>query len=610
MRQKDDSPAMEEHADFVLAQLRDAPIFRTVAAEELAALAREVTVIHVNAGATLAEQGDEADGAYLLVSGRMRAFTRQADGTEIAVGEIAAGELVGEMALLSESKRGATVRAVRDSQLLLVKSTTFDRLVHTRPEATLAIARVLVDRLERSNAGRQQAAPRRAVALVPAFGDCRSIIDSLIAAVRRQTEAVVVDSSTVGSALGADHTEAELVHWLHRIEADADLVLYVADAVDTPWGTRCQRQADHIVAIDASPSAGRRGRTVETLEARTIGAVGPTVEAVCVHPPGVARASGGRIWAQTKRIGVHHIRRGSGRDLDRIARSIVRRDTSLVLSGGGARGMAHVGVIRALEEAAIPIDIAGGTSFGAIIALMLAMDLGWQEMRDILWEQLAQPGAPLDLTPPTLAISKGQRLLGLLNNTFGDTNLEDAWLRCFCVSSNLSTGHPLVHKTGSVPAALRASVAIPGVFPPVASADGEVLVDGAVMNNLPVDVMAGFSSGGPIIAVNLRAPAELAAGDLPVDGIISGWQMLGRRLNPLRTNVAVPSLIEILARASEVGGAEAARALEQSADYVLHPPTGDHALLEFAALDDLIRSGYEHTVDQLAAWEKAGRPLS
>jgi predicted acylesterase/phospholipase RssA len=289
---------------------------------------------------------------------------------------------------------------------------------------------------------------------------------------------------------------------------------------------------------------------------------------------------------------------------------MIRRDIAMVLSGGGARGMAHVGVLRAFEEASIPIDVIGGTSFGAIIAVLRAMDHSWREIRDILWDNLASVGAPIDVTPPALAISKGQRLIRLLGSTIGDAHLEDVWLRCFCVSSNLSSGHPLVHTSGSAATALRASVAIPGVFPPVASGDGEVLVDGAVMNNLPVDVMAGFSSGGPIIAVNLRAPAQLTAGELPEDGVVSGWRMLGRRLNPLQQKVRVPSLVEILTRASEVGGAEAARALEQSADFVLHPPTGDHALLDFSALDDLITSGYEHTVAQLEAWQEAGRPLT
>ncbi len=601
---------MSEHNDFIIQRLSEAPIFEAVASDELAALADEVEVVHLNAGSTLAEQGDEPDGAYLLVSGRLRAFARQSDGTEVPVGEIAAGELVGEMALLNTAKRSATVRAIRDSELFLVKTETFNRLIHARPEATLAIARVLVERLERSNAGRQQVPPRRAVALVPTFGECRDSMDSLIAVIQRMTDATVVDQSTIGANLGEQHTEAEVVHWLHRLEAESDLVVYVADSVASPWGGRCLRQADHIVAIDADPAASRQTRVIETLDGLTMGAVGPTVDAVCVQPSHAQRARGGSRWQQNHHIRVHHIRKGSARDLNRIARSILRRDIGLVLSGGGARGMAHVGVIRAFEEASIPIDVVGGTSFGAIVAMMASIDLGWQAIRDILWDQLAQPGAPIDITPPTLAISKGERLVKLLRNTFDEGLIENAWLRSFCVSSNLTTGHPLIHQSGSTATALRASVAIPGVFPPVATGDGEVLVDGAVMNNLPVDVMSGFSNGGPIVAVNLRAPVELAAGDLPLDGIVSGWTTLGRRLNPTKTNVAVPSLVEILARASEVGGAEAARALEQDADYVLHPPTGDHALLEFGALDDLIRLGYEYTAEELRSWEEAGRSLA
>jgi len=600
---------MDSGTDFVVEQLRDAPVFQAIPAAELTALAGEVEVIHVNAGGTLAKQGDAADGVYLLVSGRLRAFAQQPDGGEVAVGEIAAGELVGEMSLLTEAVRNATVRAVRDSQLFFVKSATFNRIIHTQPEATLAIARVLVERLERANAGRQTAPPRRAIALVPAYGDCRGTIESLAAVVGTAVDTEVVTSATVAASLGPDHTEAQLTHWLHRVEAGADLVIYIADDIDTPWGHRCLRQADHIVAVDRTPGSIGDNHVIEVLAGLTVGAIGPTVDAVCVHPPTKHRPSGGHRWIRNRHIRVHHIRDGSSGDLDRVARTMMRKDIGLVLSGGGARGLAHIGVLRAFEEASIPIDVAGGTSFGAIVAFMRALDFTWREMRDAMWDRLARPGAPIDLTPPAVAVSKGSKLMKLLTDGFGETQIEDTWLRYFCVSSNLSTGHPLVHSSGNAAMALRASVAIPGVFPPVASGDGEVLVDGAVMNNLPVDVMASFSNGGPIIAANLRAPAAIAAGELPTDGIVSGWKALGRRLNPLRSRLEVPSVLEILTRSSETGGAESARVLERGADFVLHPPTGDHALLDFGMLDELIATGYEYTMAELARWRAAGHSI-
>ncbi len=600
---------MSAERDFVIERLREAPVFETIPAEQLRRLAGEVETVYVNAGATLTTQGEPAEGAYLLVSGRLRAFANQPDGSEAVVGEVAAGELVGEMALISATNRSATVRAVRDSHLLFVRSATFNQLVHHNPEATLAIARVLVERLERANSGRAAASPRRTLAVFAAAGDGSAVIDRLCASLAATADVKVVDAATVDAALGPGHSEAELVHWLHRLEAAAELVVYRAGDLDETWTRRCLRQADHVIALDADPGTAEVERVIARLDSLVVGTMGPTMDALCVHPARSGRPMGGARWTSSPHIQVHHIRRESAVDLQRVARSILHRDIAVVLSGGGARGMAHVGVLRAFEEAAIPIDVIGGASFGAIVAMMRALDMDWRAMREALWETVGRDGPPIDLTAPAVAFSKGQRLSNILLTVFDDARLEDTWLRSFAVSSNLSTGHPLVHTSGSIVEALRASIAIPGIFPPAASDDGEVLVDGALMNNLPVDVMTQFSNGGPIVAVNLRSPAELAAGELPANGVISGWRTLGRRLRPFRRGPAVPSLMEILMRSTEIGGAEATRTLEQSADYVLHPPVEDHEFLDFAALDDLVSSGYESTREQLATWEATGRSL-
>ena len=199
--------------------------------------------------------------------------------------------------------------------------------------------------------------------------------------------------------------------------------------------------------------------------------------------------------------------------------------------------------------------------------------------------------------------------MGVLDSSFGDTLIEDLWIRMFCVSSNLSTGHPLVHTDGSLRLSLRASIAIPGVFPPVSTPDGEVLIDGGIMNNLPIDVMLDFADGGPLVAVNLRSPATLDVGDLPVDGVISGWGTALRRLSPLASSRKMPGLTDVLLRSTETGASLAARVLEPRADYIMHPPIEGYGLLEFGAVDPLVESGYAYAMEMLERWHDEGRPL-
>ena len=596
--------------DFVIEQLRASELFGGLTDAALHRVAEATEPVHVTAGGKLTTQGEVADGAYLLVSGRLRAYATQPDGSESVLGEIAAGEVVGEMALLSSALRTATVRAVRDSQLLFFRGSSFAELMVTVPGAAVAVATVLVERLERANRRPQAVALRRAVAVVPAFGDCTQAIRDIADALRSaEPGSRIVTEADALEACGQDRPESEIVRWLHEVESSCDLVIYLAKDLAGPWAHRCLRQADHIVAVDASPTASRERRVVESLAGMINQEVAPTVAAVCIHDPVVTRPTGASVWTNRARIPVHHVRRGNSVDLGRLCRSILRRDIGLVLSGGGARGMAHVGVLRALDERGIPVDVTGGSSFGGIVAMFRSLDLSWHEIRDVLWETVGRPGAPVDPTLPAIAVSQGTKLANVLNQAFGDATIENSWLRTFCVASNLSTGHPLVLTSGPMAAALRASVAIPGVFPPVSTADGEVLVDGGVMNNLPVDVMADFSDGGQIIAVNLRAPAQLAAGELPADGVVSGWRTIARRLNPLSPKPQMPSLVEILARSSEVGGTATSRLMEQRADFVLHPPSRGHALLEFGALDDLIAGGYDYTMAMIDSWEADGRSL-
>jgi predicted acylesterase/phospholipase RssA len=207
---------------------------------------------------------------------------------------------------------------------------------------------------------------------------------------------------------------------------------------------------------------------------------------------------------------------------------------------------------------------------------------------------LIDRGSPIDLTAPATALTGGKRIVSMLRDGFDGVHIEDLWHRFFCVSSNLTKGHLQVHTTGPVWQAVRASISIPGLFPPVNSGDGDVLVDGAVMNNLPVDVMRSLNEEGPVLAVSLRGEFSLRSEDLPHHGVLSGWRVFGRRFNPFAPTMELPGLVDILLRTTEVGSVLSSKAMEQQADLVFHPPVNDVGLLDFAAIDRLIDIGYRH----------------
>jgi predicted acylesterase/phospholipase RssA len=267
--------------------------------------------------------------------------------------------------------------------------------------------------------------------------------------------------------------------------------------------------------------------------------------------------------------------------------------------------LAHVGVFRALQELDIPVDVVGGSSFGSIAAGYIASGMSWQEQRDSLWENLSSKGSVVDLTAPAISLSKGHRVTRAIRAVFNGKMIEDFWLPYFCLSSNLSRGEVTVHDRGSAWQAMRASISIPGLWPPVRSPEGDILVDGGVMNNLPVDVMESFFDGGKIIAVNLKGTASLASVGLSDTGVMSGWGPMARRFNPLADSGDLPGIVDILLRSTETGNVLAAKRMEKDADVVIHPEVAGFGLLAFEEFDHLLEVGYQAAAAELEVHQSA-----
>ena len=230
-------------------------------------------------------------------------------------------------------------------------------------------------------------------------------------------------------------------------------------------------------------------------------------------------------WLEPRRLDFHlHVRADRPDDLQRVVRIISGRATGLVLGAGAARGFAHLGVYRAMVEAGIPVDWVGGSSIGAIMAAAVAHD--WTPEHAIaVARQAFVEGKPFsDYTFPMVSLLSGSRMTKLLQQHL-EGELEDLPIPFFCVSSNLSTGALSIHERGPIWKAARASASLPGVLPPVVH-EGQLAVDGAVLNSLPVDIMQG-KLVGQVIAVDLTTRK---AYQIDYDEVPSVWAMLFAKL--------------------------------------------------------------------------------
>ena len=523
----------------------------------------------VPAGTVLFCEGEPAEDAYVLVSGRVGVLV----GAKTAAGEpplaqIGAAEIFGEMGLISGEPRSATVIALRDSDLVRVPRAAFGLVVQSSPQASLLLMRYLVTRL-RETSHVQPAAPSiEAVAVVRlTAGEAeKRFAEALVEALAEAKPAIVIDS-VENERRGAVAAKA--------------LSVYIADDPASSWTRRCIRQADRVICI-AQPDGAKLAADHPAIAYAA--ALHRMADLVLVNPGSRRLPSGGGLWlgafpSET----ILQVRDGNHGDVQRVARMALGRAIGLVLSGGGARGFAHIGVYRALCEAGIAIDLVGGTSMGAMVAALIALDLSPAEAVERLQAVFVTENPVNDYTFPVIALSRGRKLNRLLRQYYGEGAIEDLWKGFFCVSANLSTGEAIVHANGTLWRALRASGAIPGIVPPAVE-NGQVLVDGGIMSNFPTEAMVARRRG-LVVGVDVASGGSLHAIESAIEERSPVWLLRHGRKQ-------MPSILRTLMRCGTVNSELQSVASRAAADVLIQPELAGIDMLSFQTFQKAADSGY------------------
>ena len=571
----------------------------------------ELKWVTLRRGERLFREGEAADAAYFVITGRLRAVVDDHKATEKLAGEIVSGEAVGEMALLSENVRSATVYASRDSELVKIPTATFEGLVERYPQLLKSLSRVLVERLRRTTARRSMREKTVSIGLFPADASVplAEFAHGLEEALALHGIVEVLSSTRTDQLIGrpgitqtrdSDPLFLHLIQWLNDREEHFRCQIYQADPVWSSWTERCMRQADKLLIVGMGGASSLPGEIESRLNKESCHHRTQDQILVLLHPDDCERPSRTEEWLVQRSVkSHHHVRRGDRKHYARLARSIVGESIGLVLSGGVARGFAHIGVIRALEEMGVPIDIVGGTSMGAMIGGQYVYGYGCDDMIRVNSDVFHRSAR--DFTLPFVSLLKGAELWRRGTKYLGDRKIEDMWLPFFAVSSNLTKADIEVHRTGSLGWALRASGSLPGVWPPI-NHDGELLVDGAVLNNLPIDVMHEYCEGS-VIAVDVSAPLDLQ--ENPSYGVsISGWQILWNRISPFAPALVLPGISSILIRAAELASVRAQQQVmaNDSSDLYIRPPVTRFPAMDFEAIREIASVGYDHAKAEIQTW--------
>ncbi|MEM8950305.1 MAG: patatin-like phospholipase family protein [Pseudomonadota bacterium] len=553
--------------------LRAVDFFKEIDDATLTLLERRLTRLAIRAGGQLFAEGDESDALYVVVSGRLE--IRIADGAAGAfrpVAQIGAGEVVGELGVLTGERRSASVWAVRDTELIMLGRTAFETLMAESPQSIVSLTRVIARRLVNETRSRKPQPAVKTVAVVPLSADLPlEFLRQVVASGLEETGTLRIVEADC-----AEHTS----DWFHHQEERHDGLLYLAEWGCSGWTQLCIRQSDLILLI-VKPGDPRPGDEVIAFLNEFAG--GRVCHLVTLQAEDRTLPDPAPLW--TREISVRtrwNVALDSDEGRGRLARIAGGRTVGLVFSGGGARGFAHLGVVKAIQEQGIPIDQIGGTSMGALLAGGIAMGWSVDAFRKRLQATFIDVNPVGDYTIPLHSFARGRRLSRLLYEHFQDAEACSLWLPFFCTASNLTGGDAVRLDSGPVWHAIRASLSIPGLVPPVLNGS-DVLVDGGLINNMPVDEMVRVNLG-PVIAVDVGR----AEGSFTLDPNVC--EAGSARLLPSMTS---PSIVGVLMRSATVAGESNNRGADAIADHILYPDVSGVSILSWKAIDQMIERGYD-----------------
>jgi NTE family protein/lysophospholipid hydrolase len=590
--------------------LHRSSLFSSLDPDVLRDLEGEFETFLLYGGETLFREGDPGDFLCIVVSGRLRVVVRRGDGQDNTMTELASGEIVGEMAVVTGERRTATIDAIRDTQLAKLTKASFERFLSKHGRAAVeVVVRKLAERLRDTTAGRHGQRNISTVAMIPAHttAPAGDFCERLTAALSKFGSTLHLTGARVNEHLGQEDIvqtyelaggNFRIVAWLSNQELTHSYVLYEADPFLSPWTERCIRQADHILVVadaDADPAPG--DIETELLHPHDGRYIAPQW-LVLVH--GENEPSGTVKWLDTRHVERHfHVRLSDPTTVERLARFLTGRALGLTLGGGFARGLAHAGVFRALADLGVPVDAIGGASMGALVGGLRAM--GWDCDKIIRETCAACAGAFGDLTFPFIAFKTGRTFSEAVRKLYGDIQIEDLWLPFFCISANLNRSELKVHTRGSLAKAILAGTRAPGVFPPIVY-EGELHVDGGVINNVPVDIMKTFSNNGIAVGVDVSPPHELHV-TKDYGDVVLGWAAFWNRFNPFsRKRVYTPSILLVMIRTLEFSGIAYKNIRIEFADVYLYPNLLKFKRTDFHLAPQIAQAGYDAARANMLEW--------
>jgi len=590
--------------------LEDFALFRTLSSEQrrkvLDAMVRQDLV----RGQVLVAQGGPSDALFIVLHG---ALAVRRTGHLEPIAELRAGELVGEIGFFANVPRTADVIAIRDTSVLVLTRAAYQKLVAEAPAIVEALLAALARRFakETMRLTPVRASPKaRTVAMIdggleplPSAFD-RRLRDGLAVA-----GAEIVDPARLRTMFPQSALDApEVSEWLNKLEHAAPLVVYFGGREASAWARKAIRQAD-VVVFGCRGDAPAGALTdieafacdVHPISARRL---------VRIHDRRSGEVSGTAAWLARLPVFLHHhVALEDQIDIDSVVRFLSGRAVGFVAAGGGSLGTAHVGIYKAFRERGVMFDIFIGTSVGSAMAAGFAKNHEAEHLERGTQEIFVRSRSFRRPTWPRYALLDHKAFDRALADQYGsDCRVEDCWRPFGAIATNLSTHNLELIRSGLLWQAVRASSAIPGLLPPFYTPEGAMLVDGCLIDNVPLAPMHLLKSG-PNLVVHFGEPAHEMF-DVDYATLPGRFELIAAMLMPFRKQLlpSAPSAVNVLWR-SLVAHQRYDTLPTAPSDLVMRPPSPLGVdVTDFDRHTEIFRTSYEWARDAIVALEEEENP--
>lgn len=592
----------KEDFDKIITFLSRLDLFRSLSRSSLKELAASMTLLICEGGETVIEQDEATLAMYLVFQGMCRLYEKD-NGEERLLLEATEGHIFGEMSLLASHPKSLTAIASRDSILLKWPESGYKLLEKNHPSVALNISKQAIKNLVEGKKSKKGLPDKglRTFAVIPAGdSDHRPFVRYLEEALSPLLPTIVITKELCNEHFGINIAQAgveesyhsQISAWLQTLESQYGYLIFESDRQMTPWTKRCLRQADRILLVADEPVYP----TYNSIEMHLFSEdwkYHSAIELIVLHASD--SISGTSNWLKSRKVaGFHHLNLNSESNKAKFIRILTGQAIGVVLTGGGARGFAHIGFLKAMEEKRIPIDYIAGVSMGALISVAPALGYSTEKMLEFA-HQFAYRH---QYTFPLVALTSGKFLSHMLHAICGDVMIEDLWTRYVCLSANITETKLKVHDEGLLWQAIRASVSVPGIFPPVYDSAGNMLVDGGILNNMPVDILRRRMYKGKIICVRCTPRRDRFKKKFIKDTYVSGWKLLFQKMLPFYNSYPhYDRIVDIILESMNAASKNYERTLEDQGDYVIELDTSGFTFHQFDQLNALIEIGYRSTVD-------------